>query len=101
MDTTFDLLLAVLLLGLGVAFRMGKWADLVLGKDPEVRKKYNEDVCMRYFSLMMFVLSGCSFLLYFGGQMGNQIIMLVGMGLNLIVVVVGIAFFIKSPRFRK
>lgn len=101
MDSTFDLLLAVLFLGLGVAFRMGKLADLVLGKDPDVRKKYNEEVCMRYFSLMMFVLSVCSFLLYFGGQMGNQVIMLAGMGLNLAVIIVGIAFFIKSPRFRK
>lgn len=101
MDSTFDLLLTVLLFGLGIALSRGKCVDLVLGKDPEMRKKYNEDVCIRFFSVLMFVLSACSLVTFIGGQMSITALVVTGIGLSLAVATAGIIYFMKNPKFRK
>ncbi|WP_312642583.1 DUF3784 domain-containing protein [Hydrogenoanaerobacterium sp.] len=101
MDNTWDLLLALAFLALGVAFRMGKCTDWVLGKDEAVRAKYNEETSMRFFSILMFVLSACNWISVLGSSLNNTIVVMVGIGLNLIVLVVGMTYFLKSKKFRK
>lgn len=101
MDSTWDLLLALAFLALGIAFRMGKCADWVLGKDETVRAKYNEESSMRFFSVLMFILSACNWVSVIGNNIGSTAMVMVGIALNLIVLIIGMVYFLKSKKFRK
>lgn len=98
---SMDLLFAVGFLALGIAFRMGKCADWVLGKDPDVRGKFNEQVSMRFFSVLMFVLSACNWVSVLGTALGIGSLVMVGIVLNIVVLIAGMVYFMKNKRFRK
>ncbi|MEG0116272.1 MAG: hypothetical protein RSA00_07605, partial [Hydrogenoanaerobacterium sp.] len=89
MTGSIDLLLAIGFLVLGIALRMGKGADLVLGKDPEIRAKYNEAESLKFFSTLLFALSACDWLCVLAGKLQNNTLLSVGVGLNIVVLVFG------------
>lgn len=101
MGSGFDLLFAVGFLALGIALRMGKCADLVLGKDPEMRARYNEAECLKYFSTLLLVLSACDWMCVIAAKIGNNTLFTIGIGLNMVIMIAGITYFVKSKRFRK
>ena len=101
MSGSIDLFFAIGFLVLGIALRMGKCADLVLGKDPEIRARYNEAESLRFFSTLLFVLSACDWLSVLGGKLGNSTMVTIGVALNIVVMLVGIIYFVRSKRFRK